>query len=278
MRFYINEIPKVDEIVMCHVEKIQEYCIYVKLLGYNNMEGMVQLADASTRRKRKSVCLLKVNRNYPLLVIRVDEKNNYIDLSNKFLSNEDREYATERYNNYNFVIKLLKKFLSRKYSDKYNDDTFINYAEKTIWKVSPNKCYNYLSNNYLNNENFDDFDLNQEDKDIFKCILHESFGEILFISKLNFMARNANFEGINKLKDIFEMIKDKYDISVLINVSPNYYLSVESSNSTENMTKITDIEKSIDEFMSTNKCLYKKIDTITTNSLYKKIDTSTEID
>ena len=64
MRYYYNETPKVDDIVMCNVEKIQEYCIYVKLIEYNNIEGMVQLADASTRRKRKSVCLLKVNRKY----------------------------------------------------------------------------------------------------------------------------------------------------------------------------------------------------------------------
>ena len=61
MRFYKKELPNVDEIVMCNVEKIQEECIYVKLIEYDDIEGMVQLADASTRRKRKSVCLLKVN-------------------------------------------------------------------------------------------------------------------------------------------------------------------------------------------------------------------------
>ena len=26
MRFYKNETPNVDDIVMCHVERIQEYC------------------------------------------------------------------------------------------------------------------------------------------------------------------------------------------------------------------------------------------------------------
>ena len=38
MRYYYNETPKVDDIVMCNVEKIQEYCIYVKLIEYNNIE------------------------------------------------------------------------------------------------------------------------------------------------------------------------------------------------------------------------------------------------
>ena len=95
MRFYSKETPNVDDIVMCHVDRIQDFCIYVKLLEYDNMEGMVQLADASTRRKRKSVCLLKVNKKYPLLVIRVDKENKYIDLSNKFLSDEDKTIPLE---------------------------------------------------------------------------------------------------------------------------------------------------------------------------------------
>ena len=115
MRFYSKETPNVDDIVMCHVDRIQDFCIYVKLLEYDNMEGMVQLADASTRRKRKSVCLLKVNKKYPLLVIRVDKENKYIDLSNKFLSDEDKTIATEKFNNYFFVMKIFKRFLSKKY-------------------------------------------------------------------------------------------------------------------------------------------------------------------
>jgi translation initiation factor 2 alpha subunit (eIF-2alpha) len=267
MRFYKNETPNVDDIVMCHVERIQEYCIYVKLLGYDNVEGMVQLADASTRRKRRSVCLLKVNRKYPLLVIRIDEKNKYIDLSNKFLSKEDKESATERYNNYHFVIKTFKKFLSKKFGGKYEENTYLEYANKSIWKIQQKKCYKYLVHNYLNNNNFDEFDLNQEEKDIFKSILHGSFGDIIFKSTLNFMARNANFEGITKLKEIYSKIKENYDISVMIDVSPNYYLSVESNDSQDSLNKITEIEQYICNLMSEKSCLYKKIDVVTTNSL-----------
>ena len=126
-------------------DKIEEYCIYVRLLEYNNIEGMVQLADASTRRKRKSVCLLKINRKYPLLVIRVDKEKKYIDLSNKFLSNEDKDSATDKYNNYQFVIKLIKRFLSKKFGGKYEDSIYIKYCDKTIWKVPNKKAYDYTN-------------------------------------------------------------------------------------------------------------------------------------
>ena len=59
------------------------------------------------------ILLETVNKKYPLLVIRVDEEKRYIDLSNKFLSEEDKEIANKKYNNYFFTIKLLKSFLSK---------------------------------------------------------------------------------------------------------------------------------------------------------------------
>ena len=53
MRFYNNTYPDVDDIVICRVKKIQNDAIYVSLLEYDGIEGMVQLANASTRRKKE---------------------------------------------------------------------------------------------------------------------------------------------------------------------------------------------------------------------------------
>ena len=267
MRFYNKEIPNVDEIVMCHVEKIQEYCIYVKLLEYDNIEGMVQLADASTRRKRKSVCLLKVNKKYPLLVIRVDEKNKYIDLSNKFLSEEDKDDGMKRYNKYSFVIKMLKTFLSKKQSGEYDNNLLLEYAKKTIWKIESRKCYNYLIDNYINHLNFDDFDINQEDKDILKGVLENSLGDILFKSQLNFMARNTDFEGILNIQEAFEVIKDKFNLVTMLDVAPNYYISVESDSESSNLELLGKLEPVLKKKLLGNECLYKKLDIVTTNNL-----------
>ena len=83
MRFYKNLYPDVDDIVICNVIDIIEESIYVNLLEYG-INGMVQLSNASSRRKKKSVCLLKINKQYPLLVIAVDKDKGYVDLSTKF--------------------------------------------------------------------------------------------------------------------------------------------------------------------------------------------------
>jgi len=40
-RFYENVYPQVDEHVIVRVMKIDEYCTYVSLLEYNEIEGMI---------------------------------------------------------------------------------------------------------------------------------------------------------------------------------------------------------------------------------------------
>ncbi len=267
MRFYKKELPNVDEIVMCNVEKIQEECIYVRLIEYDNIEGMVQLADASTRRKRKSVCLLKVNKKYPLLVVRIDEEKKYIDLSNKFLSDEDRDVATDRHHKYSFTVKMLKSFISKINNNKYEKSLLTHYADKTLWKVEPRKCYEYIIENYIQQKNFDLFDLTEEEKEIFRLSLEKSLGDVLFKSQLNFMARNTNFEGVHSLKNSFEKIKNEFSLTTMINVAPNYYVQIESDSENLNLETLSKLESVLEKELLKNNCLYKKIDIVTTNNL-----------
>lgn len=267
MKFYENELPKIDDIVMCHVEKIQDHCIYVKLLEYDNIQGLVQLADASTRRKRKSVCLLKINKKYPLLVIRIDEKNKYIDLSNKFLSEEDKDYAVKNFDSYSFTIKMLKAFLSKKFQNENNSANLELYIKKTLWKVPPKKCYNYIIDNYVKKGNFEDFDMSEEDKEMFKSTLESSLGEVSFKSKLCFNARCTNFEGVSMLRSIFEGIYNKYSLIVMIDVAPNYYLLIESNNENENKNILDEVNLYLENIMSKNDCFFKSIGITTVNNL-----------
>lgn len=267
MRFYKKELPNVDEIVMCNVEKIQEECIYVRLLEYNNIEGMVQLADASTRRKRKSVCLLKVNKKYPLLVVRIDQEKKYIDLSNKFLSDEDKDVATDRYQRYSFTVKMLKSFISKMNSNKYDKSLLTHYAEKTLWKVEPRKCYEYIIENYIQQKTFDLFDLTDEEKEIFRSSLEKSLGNVLFKSQLNFMARNTNFDGVNSLKNSFDKVKNEFNLIIMLNVAPNYYVQTESDSESLNLETLNKLESFLEQQLLKDNCLYKKLDIVTTNNL-----------
>ena len=49
-RFYENQFPAIDELVVVQVTQIAEMGVYVKLLEYDNIEGMILLSELSRRR------------------------------------------------------------------------------------------------------------------------------------------------------------------------------------------------------------------------------------
>jgi len=96
-RMYEREFPETDEVVMVEVKSVAEMGAYVSLLEYNNMEGMILLSELSRRRIRSINKLIKVGRQEPVMVLRVDEDKGYIDLSKRRVSQEDVQACYDRY-------------------------------------------------------------------------------------------------------------------------------------------------------------------------------------
>jgi len=88
-RMYEVRYPEVDDVVMVSVKNIAEMGAYVALLEYNNIEGMILLSELSRRRIRSISSLIKVGRQEPVMVLRVDKEKGYIDLSKRRVSEED---------------------------------------------------------------------------------------------------------------------------------------------------------------------------------------------
>lgn len=72
-RFYEQEFPDLEDVVVVNVRSIAEMGAYVQLLEYNNIEGMILLSELSRRRIRSVNKLLRVGRNECVMVIRVDK-------------------------------------------------------------------------------------------------------------------------------------------------------------------------------------------------------------
>jgi translation initiation factor 2 subunit 1 len=88
-RFYESKFPEVDDVVMVQVRSIAEMGAYVSLLEYGGIEGMILLSELSRRRIRSVQKLIKVGRQEPVMVLRVDREKGYIDLSKRRVSPED---------------------------------------------------------------------------------------------------------------------------------------------------------------------------------------------
>ncbi len=73
-RFYENQFPEPEEVVIVNVTQIGEMGAYVTLLEYDDIEGMILLSELSRRRIRSINKLVRVNRTEIVKVIRVDKE------------------------------------------------------------------------------------------------------------------------------------------------------------------------------------------------------------
>ncbi|KAF7426436.1 hypothetical protein PC9H_008804 [Pleurotus ostreatus] len=113
MRYYEQKYPEVDELVMVQVRQIAEMGAYVKLLEYDNIEGMILLSELSRRRIRSIQKLIRVGRNEVVVVLRVDKEKGYIDLSKRRVSPEDITKCEERYMKSKTVASIMRHVASK---------------------------------------------------------------------------------------------------------------------------------------------------------------------
>ena len=286
MKFYNLAYPNVDDIVICLVSKIEKEVIYTKLLEYDNIEGLIQLSNASTRRKKRSVLTVKEGKIYPLLVLAIDHRNGYIDLSNKFLSDEDKAISMEKYNSQSKAIKIYETFF--KYEKENNPDTFtdLSYeyqdnqdifiklemeympenrgiskqliAEKTIWKLPKYKCYDYLKSQYLEKGDLSLFKISDKSKDNFKKSLNKHFGSYNINSVLIVRIINTNFGGVNGIIELFKLIESQYNEIFKLLVAPSYKIEINSEDKLKNENKLNEIYNFIEEYCKTNNFILTK--------------------
>ncbi|KAF8518370.1 eukaryotic translation initiation factor 2 subunit alpha [Hysterangium stoloniferum] len=113
MRYYEQRYPEVDDLVMVQVRQIAEMGAYVKLLEYDNIEGMILLSELSRRRIRSIQKLIRVGRNEVVVVLRVDKEKGYIDLSKRRVSPEDITKCEERYTKSKTVASIMRHVATR---------------------------------------------------------------------------------------------------------------------------------------------------------------------
>jgi len=113
-RFYENEFPELESLVMVNVRNIADMGAYVSLLEYNNIEGMILLSELSRRRIRSIHKLIRVGRNEVVMVLRVDQEKGYIDLSKRRVSPADVAACEDKFNKAKAVHGVLRHLADRK--------------------------------------------------------------------------------------------------------------------------------------------------------------------
>jgi len=107
-RFYENELPEVNEIVMCRIDSVGEHSAQVKLLEYGQQDASLPFTELSNRRLRQvPSSILKLGKNEVLSVLRVDTDKGYIDLTRKNITPEEVEACHQKYNKSKTVHSIM---------------------------------------------------------------------------------------------------------------------------------------------------------------------------
>ncbi|TKW36665.1 hypothetical protein SEVIR_2G454500v4 [Setaria viridis] len=107
-RMYEARLPEVDEAVMIQVRRIVDTGVYVALLEYNNIEGLIPQTELSRRRIRSIASLVRIGRQETAIVLRVDHDKGYVDLSKRRVSDQEARTCEDRYNKAKLVHSIMR--------------------------------------------------------------------------------------------------------------------------------------------------------------------------
>lgn len=248
-RFYKNEFPDQEDLIMAKVLNENDYGYNVVLLEYDNMEGFLPSGEL-VKKKYVKKHLLKINTVLPLVVLRVDENRRIVDLSKKRVTDKDNLQMLSKYKTCTTINRLLNECYTMHL--KYNNVNPNNVThqiedlmDSTIWKF-----YDDIGENDENNKNDKIDSVYQNILENPKIILPNDLFTVDFIDKVNeniekrITKTNTIIEtelsllileenATSKIKEIFntknEINIDNYKIDIIIISPPHYKIRIDGN-------------------------------------------------
>jgi len=246
-RFFENEFPDVESLVMVNVRNIQEMGAYVSLLEYNNIEGMILLSELSRRRIRSIHKLIRVGRNEVVMVLRVDKEKGYIDLSKRRVSPEDVAACEDKFNKAKAVHGVLRHLADRK--ELYLEELY----QKIGWPLYKKYGHAYDAFKLVLAEEIDPFaelEIPDEIKEELKAYIRRRLAPQPIKIRADIEVSCFAYEGIDAIREaLFAGMKvgdEKTPIKIKLVAPPIYVLSttaLEKDSGIELLNKAVEVIK-----------------------------------
>lgn len=226
-RMYPDTYPKVDDVVMVKVNKIDDIGVHVSLLEYNNIEGLIILDEVSRKRIKSIHKLIRVGRNEVAVVLRVGKESGYIDLSKKRASQDDIKKCEEKYNKSKSVDSIMKHL-----SQTYN--LTLEYVYSNIaWPLYEKYGHAYDAFRlWMHNQHlvFDDLQIEDTVKDGLMTIIKHRMALKPIKIRSDIEVTCYSYEGVDAIKQALTIGKDlgsdKCPITIKLVTPPVYVLYV----------------------------------------------------
>lgn len=249
-RFYEQQFPEVDDVVMVSVTSIQDMGAYVDLLEYDGISGMILLSELSRRRIRSINKLVRVGRNECVVVLRVDKEKGYIDLSKRRVSPEEIKKCTEKYNNAKSVHSIVRHVADVEKAD------ILTLYEKTIWKLE--KLFGGAGSSYKalkaaiteNPEIFDHFDVEGSLRDALIKNIRDRLTPQAVKIRTDVEVSCYKYEGINAVKDALRaglaLSTEHLPIEIALIAPPKYVMTTNSLDREQGIKRLEEATQAIE--------------------------------
>lgn len=253
-RMFENELPERDDVVIVKAKKITDTGVYVELLEYDGLQGMVILSELQRKSRIRSMRkLIHVGQIEPMVVLHVDEDKGYVDLSKRHTTKDDVEMANDRYQRSRRAHGILSQVIR-----KSDDLTMHDLYEKFGWPLAREYKTLYKGLEEICTRAEEVFkkldDLDAKLQTLLTDTIQEQMKRksIKVSSRINVQCFGLN--GVDGIKQAFaDALKDDTDnqIKLQLLASPEWKLSIDTYDHDEGVRILNEtiqkIEKSLNE-------------------------------
>lgn len=211
---------------MVEVTSVTDMGVYVALLEYGRMEGMISLSDWTQRRVRSLTSLVRIGRMDVARVTRVDRERGYIDLTKRQISAEEIHRCQAIWNKTKTVRSILIRILRK--SEEKEHLSLEDAQKQWIWPLYHR--YGHAYDAFMDHlEEIHEWNL----PEWVIPLLHESIFQRKTSSVIKIRSemdiRCFHYDGIDKIKEILTQAKHLVSdgsLDIHLIASPLYSITI----------------------------------------------------
>lgn len=132
MLYRRSGLPEEEEIVLCKVTQLFPNSVFVDLLEFNNLQGMIHISEIAPGRIRNLRDYVSLGRQMVCKVLRIDHEKGHIDLSLRRVNSNQRTAKLDEIKQElksESLIKAISKKLNRPLAQLYDQIAKIIFKE-----------------------------------------------------------------------------------------------------------------------------------------------------
>jgi len=237
-RMYENKYPNIGEFVHVVVRNITDIGVYVSLLEYNGIEGMILLSELSKKRIRSINQLTRVGKIEIAVVLRVDEIKGYIDLSKCKVSTEDAIKCEERYTKSKTVHNIMNHIADTLHFDL---EVLYNNFCWDLYKKYDHACdaFRLIASDKTNLKILDNYDIDDNVKESLLKIINRRMAPTVIKLQADIIVTCFGYHGVEAIKSSLIEAEDN-DIKITLLSPPKYIIKMSTYDRESGIAKIND--------------------------------------